>query len=1071
MNMDIPAAAAADTDERIHGENRWVAAIMVDLAGSTAMTERLGAERAYALFRDILRQSVTAIEDEGGHFVDSAGDSVFAIFGAPVAIENAALAACRAALGIQTRLAQQAKRFEATYGTVPQSRIGIAGGSVLVAQLQISGPGKINALGTAVNLAARLQTLASPGEIVCSEAINAEVRGYARTEPMGSRAIKGLGTPQEVFRLVALEQGTSTLQGRMARGGGAYVGRDSLCAQLAAWLQRAPADPPALVVTGPPGIGKSRLVQQVLPDLPTDMTPVFVHCTPADETAPLQPVLRLLRAAAETGAAQADKGIAAWLDALLGPDETPLPALQDLVRPDLTSPAVHFPDGAGAVAFDLRHQILRAVAAIAARPGLCLIVEDAHWLDPLSREMLALAIDAKGASAPRLLLTSRQPMPMPINPRLGAILTVPPLAPDETIALCTRLLPEMPEADRDRAARIILEQSEGNPLFAEELTRHFMSTGDIDALQAGSAGDIGLIQGLVFSRFDTLGAVEKAALKQAALIGREIRPAYLGALAADGPGAGDILQLAAGHGLVEKDAAGGWRFSHVLVQGSIANSILDAEAATLHRSAADILIAEGFDPSGSRPARVAHHLEMAGLPGHAAPHHLAAAEPAWRVYALDVCQHHLMAAAAQLGADVNRDNADLAAAVVTRLVRVLDIAGNWTALARVADAHLARLSALPDPRPAIIVLTLRAKAANQAADFANANILIEQAMQAANETGDAAVIAIVQTCKMDIVNDRPDFRPQELLDLFEQTRAYAETGADPHITQMRQYEIGAFYRQTGDVARAFGAADELIAMGAAHADSRARAFGWWLRASISAMIEDYDATLAEATESLRHSLPGTMDHSTASIFRTGALLMTGDRSVTADYLEEFAEQRRANGDSTVAIIASFYAAVAHFMRGRIRAGIARLTATDDLVRHGAERGLVQTYLIKKAEFYLTVAGDLPNPVAPDLPGLRDLPAAIGLRLSARRRAAQALSELKTCVATSYGFHTARLDMLEGIMARAAGQKNRAAELIATALAEFERQDLGNFRQLALAAGPKSNPRSGPPKEPASETRQ
>lgn len=359
-----------------------------------------------------------------------------------------------------------------------------------------------------------------------------------------------------------------------------------------------------------------------------------------------------------------------------------------------------------------------------------------------------------------------------------------------------------------------------------------------------------------------------------------------------------------------------------------------------------------------------------------------------------------------------------------------------------------------------MVLTLRAKAANQAADFRRAHVLMDEAVQRATETGDEAVLAIVRTCRMDIANDLPDFRPDELLALSDQTRAYAESGVDPHITQMRQYEIGAFHRQTGDIARAFGAADELIGMGRERSDSRALAFGWWLRASISAMIEDHDAALAEATESLRHSLPGTMDHSTASIFRIGALVMKGDRGVTSEYLEQQSQQRGAYGDSSVAIIASFYAAVVHFLRGRIRAGRARLAATDALVRRGAERGLVQHYLIKKAELYLTIAGHLPNPVAPDLPGLRDLPAAIGLRLSARRLAAETLVELKSSITLTEGFHSARVAMLEGLIARASDQKDLACELLGKAAAEFERQELAHFLHLALARHPRPSQPGG-----------
>ena len=1026
----------------IASEMRWVATLMVDLVDSTALTERLGTEKAFNLIQTVLRRAVTLIEAEGGHVVDFAGDSLFAIFGAPVAIENAAICAARAALAIQEDNRNQAAERIARFSDAPHLRIGLAGGKVMVAMLDVAQDRKLNALGTAVNLAARVQALAGAGDILCAQAMADELEGFAQLEPIGERHLKGIAQPQTLHRLLGLLQDPSTLTGRMARGAKLHIGRDALVDRLHHWLSAPPEAAGQLVIHGPPGIGKSRLLRHVLDHRQSGQHLALAYCTPSDEGSSLEPVLNLLRAAARSTGAATPAAQDRWLRGLLGPDFPPGPGLMALLTGSARQSGLLTDEGARD-ALETRQNIGQALALLARDPEWLLVVEDAHWLDPISRAILSDLMAAPGA---RLLLTSRSRAPLRDDPGAGGRLDVTPLSQADIALLCAHARPG--DAMTADLPRIIFQKSEGNPLFAEELLRHIAMTGYVQPLADMSAGNIGAIQTLIFSRFDRLGQTEKAALKLAALIGRQVRKSHLGLGPDQATQADRILSDAVQQGLLERqDDSGHWQFSHVLIQEAIANSIPDSEATALHLAATKILQAEAADLGGDLSQRLALHFEKAGLPARATPFHLAAAQGAWRVYALDLCLHHLERATAQIEAPEVAADDRLVADILTSYLRVLDVVGHWVTLCAVADRHMDRLRALADPAPLIFALTIRAKGANQCVDFVTARARIDEALALAEASGDGNGIAVVKSVKMDIVNDHADWHIDDVPRLFEETRAYADHGNDPHLAQLRLYEMASHYRQTGDIPAALAMADELIQLGTTRNDSRARAFGWWVRASVSAMIENYPRAEQEALKSMRNALPGTMDYSTANMFRISARIMAGDPSITTAFLKDLSAQRAALGDSSVAIIAAFFAAVLHLTRGEVRAGLAQLAHTDRMVDAGAERGLLQHYLIKKAEIFMTVAGLFPNPLPEARLPVAEIPTAIGLRLTARKRAKATYADLRARLSVTEGFHMARIQLGEGRIALAERRRKEADELLTRAETVFRAQGTQHFLDI------------------------
>jgi class 3 adenylate cyclase len=997
------------------GEKRWVASLMVDLVGSTGMTEELGPERAFDLIREVLQTAVGIVEAHGGHFIEYAGDSVFALFGAPVAVENATLSAGNAALGILDRLTARKPGLIASFGIEPKVRIGLAAGEVLVSELQFSGQSRVNALGSAVNLAARLQAVATPDEVWCSEAVARELTGLAEIEDRGAFRLKGFDAPQRLFRIHRVRGTGDSLDIRMARSSGVFVGRAGPLARLARWMRGESGAGGALWVSGPAGIGKSRLVKQAGTHLPEGPVLQFGKCRAAEKGTPLRPLLGLLREAARADGAAGAEALGAWLRGLTGTHD---PALVRLML-GAPAPGADAADD-GADALRIRRDIARALRELGCDPARRLVIEDMHWMDPVSREVLREVLDDPPPGL-RLLVTSRD---TPDLPGPWEALPVAPLTEDDLARMLEAAHPGIPE--KAAIARELYRQSEGNPLFAEELMRHAGAEGmaGLSALRGGAG--IGVIQNLIFSRFDTLPAADKAVLRQAAILGREVAPAALDLIGIEGTTRDDVLMRAAAMHLIDPAQHGQpLRFAHVLFQNVIRDTITEAEATGLHRRAGDILLAAAETGGVEPPAPdLAHHFDRARDWPRAALYNVRAAQAAWRVYALDVCVDHLDRAEAALdkaGSSAMSD--DLFADFVMTFCRVLDVAGHWTRLRAVVARHLPRLERMPGTRACLVARMLHAKALNQGGCSGEAQDAIETTLALAKGAGDDNALAMARCVHMDIANDSPLAAQRDRLPaLFEITRDYALSGADPHMAQMRLYEMSAYWRQEGDVPRARALAEEILAYGRDHDDSRARAFGGWILASITAMIEEYEATRSAAAEAMRNALPGTMDHITAQVFHAGATLMLGRPAMTAQELQAVSEIRLRAGDATMAIIAVFYAAGSLFSQGRIREALAALEHTDGLVRAGCEYGLRQQYLIKRGESFLTVAGLLPGPLPqPRLP-LREVPAALGLRLRARRLAAEAYDALERDFDGGHGIHRARVDLGRGLLA---GRKGRA----------------------------------------------
>ncbi|HLH47703.1 MAG TPA: adenylate/guanylate cyclase domain-containing protein, partial [Roseiarcus sp.] len=211
---------------RVDAERRQLVILFADMVGFSTFSQKAGEEASFALMQSLAELMTGPVRSQGGGVQSFTGDGVLAVFGAPIAFEDAPLRACRAALAILRGLADSGDEFEARHGVRPQVRIGVSTGPAVFGEVKIGAEANATVLGDAVNLAARLQSLAEPGTAFISAATHRLVDGLVRATFVGEHQIKGRTGAESVYRLDSIRAHASRFDGAARRGLTAYVGRD-----------------------------------------------------------------------------------------------------------------------------------------------------------------------------------------------------------------------------------------------------------------------------------------------------------------------------------------------------------------------------------------------------------------------------------------------------------------------------------------------------------------------------------------------------------------------------------------------------------------------------------------------------------------------------------------------------------------------------------------------------------------------------------------------------------------------------------------------------------------------------
>ena len=671
-SADPDAAPSPATAPAGKAERRQLTVMFVDLVGSTALSGRLDPEDMREVLRTYQNTVTGEIARVDGHVAKLMGDGVLAYFGWPRADEDEDERAVRAGLAI----VEAVGRLASPAGEPLAARVGIATGLVVVGDLVGEGAAREEAvIGETPNLAARLQEAAPPGAVVIAAGTRRLLGAMFELRELAPTRLKGFAHPVGGFLVLGERLSGSRFEARRSGRPPPMVGRDQEQELvLERWRRAAAGEGQAVLLVGEAGIGKSRLVQAVLEAVAAgDHVALRYQCSPHHTGTALWPIARQLGLAAGFETADAEAARLDKLEALLRRGAEDLSEAAPLVA------ALLGIDAGGRYAVpDLSPQRRRArtlavlveqFLGLARRRPVLMVLEDAHWIDPTTLELVGRVLDRIAGAGALMLLTSR-----PDNqPSLGGHphmtrLTLNRLGRGPTEAIVAGLAGgrNLPSEVLDEIAA----RTDGVPLFIEELTKAVLEAcgGEAATLTLGAVTPATLavpatLHASLLARLDRLGPTAREVAQVGAAVGREFSHELLAALSGlDEAGLAAALDRLAGAGLVFRRGAGaeaGYLFKHALVRDAAYGTLLRDRRRQLHATIARVL-EQG--PTGPAPELIAHHLTEAGEAERAVRCWLEAGRRSAARSAHAEAAHHLrrgLEVLATLPASVERDRAEL----------------------------------------------------------------------------------------------------------------------------------------------------------------------------------------------------------------------------------------------------------------------------------------------------------------------------------------------------------------------------------------------------------------------------
>ncbi|MET4279585.1 MULTISPECIES: adenylate/guanylate cyclase domain-containing protein [unclassified Bradyrhizobium] len=618
-------SSVAEEPESGNAERRQVTVMFADMVGSTALSSRLDPELLGGLIRRYQDAVAGAIGRYGGFVAKFMGDGVLAYFGFPRAFEDAAERAIRAGIGILSEVGA----IETPDGTRVQARIGIATGLVVVGEIIGTGIAQERTIvGETPNLAARLQALAEPDCIIVSESTQKLLRGLFELTHTGEHELKGFACPVPAWRVC----GEASVESRFAAirtGGLPLIGRaHEMGLMRERWHLARQGEGQIVTVIGEAGIGKSRTIEALQEELAGEAhARVNLQCSPYHNDSALYPMIQYLNRAGgfaprDPADTRAEK-LRALLEARRIADPNALSLLAELLLIPMaeTAPAAQSPAQRKASTLAL---IVNMMAQIGGSDPVLIVLEDAHWIDATTLEMMTRLTDSIGGERLLAVVSARPDFVPPWQARPHATLvTLGRLGRPECIQVVTGVAAAHGLSTDTIAA--IIAKTDGVPLFVEELTRTVMESAGEDSTVPATLKDS------LMARLDRLGGAREVA-QIAAVIGRQFTLALLEAATGKDPGELErALSRLVAAGIVFPDERGLERsfiFKHALVRDSAYESLLLMRRREWHGRVAEALEQRFGDVAAREPELLAHHFGEAGLPSPACDYRMRAGDQA-----------------------------------------------------------------------------------------------------------------------------------------------------------------------------------------------------------------------------------------------------------------------------------------------------------------------------------------------------------------------------------------------------------------------------------------------------------
>jgi class 3 adenylate cyclase len=527
----------------LEGERKQVTVLFADICGSLEMIEGTDPEHAQQILDTAIQVMMDAVHRYEGTVNKVMGDGIMALFGAPIAHEDHAIRAAFAALTLQRELQSVAAEFRRKHGVEVRARVGFHSGEVVVRTIDNDLSMDYDAIGPTVHLASRMEQLAAPGTVRLTANSLRLAEGFIEVSPLGPVPVKGIEAPIEVYELTGIGPARTRLQAAAARGLSRFVGRKTEIERLTGVLSHAGDGKGQIAaVVGEPGVGKSRLFYEfVRSRQATDWLVLESASVSWGKADPWHPIVELLKTYFEIDGEEDPRRIGervagklVMLDEALKPALPPLFALLGVPVEDAQWHALD--------EVARRDRSLDAVKALLLRESqvqpVIIIFEDLHWIDEATQALLDGLVESLPVSRILLLVNYRPEYKHDWGGRTYYTqLRIDPLGREGAKDLTSALIGEGPGlADLQD---LLIERTEGNPLFIEESVRTLVETGAL----AGEPGAYRLngqvaaiempvtVQAILAARIDRLAPNAKSVLQCAAIIGHHVLLHVLNAVA------------------------------------------------------------------------------------------------------------------------------------------------------------------------------------------------------------------------------------------------------------------------------------------------------------------------------------------------------------------------------------------------------------------------------------------------------------------------------------------------------------------------------------------------------------
>jgi class 3 adenylate cyclase/tetratricopeptide (TPR) repeat protein len=914
-------AAAAGSGER----RKVVSVLFCDVAGSTSLGETRDPEQMRAIMARYFETARAALERHGGTVEKFIGDAVMAVFGHPLLHEDDALRAVRAAADLRTELADLNAQLQQAWGATIDVRIGINTGPVVAGE---PGSGETLVTGDAVNVAARLQTAAEPGETLIGADTYLLVRDAVRVEELPPLAVKGKELPVSAWRLLGV---VADVLGRARHLDSPLVGRERERRSLDEALEQAVSDRACVLFTllGPAGVGKSRLVHEFIRDTDERARVLRGRCLPYGEGITFWPLAEVLKQAAQITDQDSAETAMAKLAGLLPADEHAKVIVADVAA------AIGLSDRQAA-GEELFWAVRRLLELMAQGKPLIIVFDDIHWAEPTFLDLIEHISDWS-RDAPIMLLCIARPELLEVRPawaggKLHATTLMLEALPAEHVAqLMGNLLGESELAGA--IVRRIGEAAEGNPLFVEEFVAmliddallreddgHWVLTGDLDRVTVPPS-----IRSLLAARIDRLDRRERSVIERASVVGKVF---WQGAISELAP---ELLRPEVRPsllGLVRKelvrpdrsDFAGdeAFRFRHLLLRDAAYEGVPKHDRGQLHERFASWLERTAGERVAEYEEVLGYHLEQA----HRYRSELGQVDDATRTLGLRAAR--LLASAGLRASDRS------------------DVPGATKLLTRAAE-----LFPVEHPERATLLPAL-ATAVGEAADFEGAVSILEEAAGLAERLGNRSLYweARVRATEYRF-QQNPEGAVDASMSLIQQALAELEQLGDHKALTAVWDQLHAIRYYRGDLVGARAAADRMLEHARLAGDDGRELLALVVRTSLTVFDDTpLEQALGEA-ESLveRARATGRMLPTAQALGIKGRLLgMRGETEEALRLVEEGRGILRDLGRVAHAAGASHWASMVTSFAGDERATERNLREGADELERLGEKAMLSSSL-------------------------------------------------------------------------------------------------------------------------------